>query len=119
MTLPILRPLDNPPTDLFFGSLRHSVTRLCRFYVCCPTLQQTCFLAALGIQLHDFADFTSVGQPFNRPVLAALGQVPGQLFIQLSSQLLGQLSIQLSGQLSGIIGVRPGIRVWSEATDLQ
>ena len=53
MTLPILRLLDNPPTDMFS--------------------------AALGIQLHDFADFTSVGQPSNRPVLAALGQVPGQL----------------------------------------
>jgi uncharacterized protein (DUF2342 family) len=84
-------------------------------------------LAALGIQLHDLADFTSVGQPSSRPVLAALGQLPGQLsgqlpgqlFIQLSSQLLGQLSIQLSGQLSGITGVRPGIRVRSEATDLQ
>jgi hypothetical protein len=59
MTLPILRLLANPLTDMF--------------------------LAALGIQLHDFADFTSVGQPSNRPVLAALGQVPGQF----SGQLLG------------------------------
>jgi hypothetical protein len=85
MTLPILRLLGNPPTDMF--------------------------LAALGIQLYDFADFTSAGQLSSRPVLAALGQLSGQLPGQLSSQLLGQLSIQLSGQLSGIIGACSGIGV--------
>jgi hypothetical protein len=38
--------LANPPTDMF--------------------------LAALGIQSHDFADFTSVGQPSNRHVFGSL-----------------------------------------------
>ena len=65
------------------------------------------FLAALGIQLYDFADFTSAGQLSSRHVLAALGQVPGQSSGQLPGQLLGQLS----GQLSGIIGACSGIGV--------
>jgi hypothetical protein len=43
-------------------------------------------LAALGIQSHDFADFTSAGQLSTRPVLAALGQVPGQSSGQLPGQ---------------------------------
>jgi hypothetical protein len=75
----VLRLLDNPPTDMFSAALGIQLHDFANFTSVGQPSNRPVFLAALGILLNDFADFTSVGQPSNRPVLAALGQVPGQL----------------------------------------